>query len=92
LERNQQRNSELLMSEMDDFTISQNGISNPQPKPKPDETDKQQQSLTKLLKKIYRHTDQMRYRFQQDAYKECAKNEWFLVASLIDKILFFIYF
>ncbi len=48
-------------------------------------------NLTKLLKAIYNHMEQLRYKMQIEMYKKCTTNEWLLVAILIDKILFFIY-
>ena len=33
-------------------------------------------SFTKLLKKIYEHMEQVRYRMQKDTYKQCTNNEW----------------
>jgi hypothetical protein len=48
-------------------------------------------SLTRVLKKIHEHVDQMRYRMQKDTYKRCTNNEWLLVGTLVDRILFFTY-
>ncbi len=48
-------------------------------------------TLTKLLKSIYDHMEQVRYRIQKDTYRQCVSNEWLLVGTLVDKILFFVY-
>lgn len=48
-------------------------------------------TLTCLLKSIYDHMEQIRYRIQRDTFLQCACNEWLLVGTLVDKILFFIY-
>lgn len=55
------------------------------------DTDVSKQSLTKLLKRIHEHMEQIRYRMQKETYKNCTSNEWLLVGSLVDKILFFVY-
>lgn len=48
-------------------------------------------TLTRLLKNIYDHMEQIRYRLQRDTYKRYVNNEWLLVGTLVDKILFFVY-
>lgn len=48
-------------------------------------------TLTRLLKNIYDHMEQIRYRLQKDTYRRCVNNEWLLVGTLVDKILFFAY-
>ncbi|CAF0769090.1 unnamed protein product [Brachionus calyciflorus] len=48
-------------------------------------------NLTKLLRQIYENIDQIRYRLQIDTYNSCKNNEWLLVGTLVDKILFFVY-
>ena len=65
----------------DEANGSQEAASNSNPK----------HSFTKLLKNIYEHMDQIRYRLQKDTYKRCTNNEWLLVGTLVDKILFFAY-
>ena len=47
--------------------------------------------LTKVLKKIYNQMDQLKYRMQKDTYRRCINNEWMLVGTLVDKILFFVF-
>ena len=54
-------------------------------------TEPEQLGLTKILKSIYDHVNQIRDRMQIEAYKQCSSNEWLLVAILVDKIFFFIY-
>lgn len=48
-------------------------------------------TLTRLLKNIYDHIEQIRYGIQKETYRRCVNNEWLLVGTLIDKILFFAY-
>ena len=47
--------------------------------------------LSLVLKKIYTQIDQLKYRLQKDTYRRCINNEWMLIGTLIDKILFFAY-
>lgn len=48
-------------------------------------------NLSKLLRKVYDHMEQLRYRMQRETFKQCVNNEWLLVGTLVDKILFFTY-
>lgn len=48
-------------------------------------------TLTRLLKNIYDHIEQIRYGIQKDTYRRCVNNEWLLVGTLVDKVLFFAY-
>ena len=52
---------------------------------------KKKYELSIILKKIYNQIDQLKYRMQKDTYKRCINNEWMLVGTLIDKILFLAY-
>ena len=47
--------------------------------------------LSRVLKNIYNQIDQLKYRLQRDTYRRCINNEWMLIGSLVDKILFFTY-
>lgn len=47
--------------------------------------------MRELLKKIYDHMQQIRYNYQKYSYKHNINNEWLLIASLIDRILFLTY-
>jgi hypothetical protein len=49
-------------------------------------------NFTRLLTKMYNHMDQLRYRMQRETFKKCTNNEWLLVATLVNKILFLTYF
>jgi hypothetical protein len=53
--------------------------------------DTKNYDLTRLLKKIYAHMEQLKYTFQRDTYELCKNDEWLFIALLIDKILFFFY-
>lgn len=53
--------------------------------------NKKKYELSIILKKIYNQIDQLKYRMQKDTYKRCINNEWMLVGTLIDKILFLAY-
>lgn len=48
-------------------------------------------NFTKLLKKIYEQMDQLKYKMQRDTYRNCINNEWMLIGTLLDKVLFFVY-
>jgi hypothetical protein len=52
---------------------------------------KKKYELSTVLRKIYNQIDQLKYRMQRDTYKRCINNEWMLVGTLIDKILFLAY-
>lgn len=93
-------NSQLVMSEIDPDVLirnrdqSSNANSNGEDQEPNDEQNLQNNrnlNFTKLLKKIYEHIEQVRYGLQRDTYKRCTHNEWLLVGTLIDKILFFLY-
>ena len=48
-------------------------------------------TLSKLLKMIYGHMDQLGYTYQKENYRVCVNNEWLLIGVILDKILFFVY-
>lgn len=91
-------NSQLVMDSIDDDVVVRNRSSNPE-KNEPNETNEvnehteqhKRTNLTKVLKKIYENIEQIRYRMQIDTYNTCKNNEWLLVGTLFDKILFFVY-
>ena len=47
--------------------------------------------LSKVLKKIYTQIDQLKDRLQKDTYRRCVQNEWLLIGTILDKILFLTY-
>lgn len=82
---NTSRRSEDILGDM---------ISRPVPRlPAADESSgSSKTTLTRLLKKIYDHIEQIRYGIQKDTYRRCVNNEWLLVGTLMDKMLFIAYF
>lgn len=82
---NTSRRSEDILGDM---------ISRPVPRlPAADESScSSKTTLTRLLKKIYDHIEQIRYAIQKDTYRRCVNNEWLLVGTLMDKMLFIAYF
>ncbi len=44
-----------------------------------------------LFKKVYEHLIQIRYSYQKFSYTTKLNNEWLLIASLVDRILFLLY-
>jgi hypothetical protein len=59
--------------------------------PQSDSTSSISYSLSKLLKMIHGHIDQLGYNYQKENYKLCVNNEWLLIGVILDKILFFVY-
>jgi len=47
--------------------------------------------LKEVLKKIYEHLQQIHDTYQKKTFKEKHNNEWLLVASLVDRMLFIAY-
>ena len=47
--------------------------------------------LKEVLKKIYEHLQQIHDTYQKRTFKEKHNNEWLLVASLVDRMLFIAY-
>lgn len=47
--------------------------------------------LKEVLKKIYEHLQHIHDTYQKRTFKEKHNNEWLLVASLVDRILFIAY-
>ena len=41
--------------------------------------------------KVYEHTQQIRFNYQRYSYLNNINNEWLLIATIIDRILFLIY-
>ena len=49
------------------------------------------EKMKELLKKVYEHTQQIRFNYQRYSYLNNINNEWLLIATIIDRILFLIY-
>ena len=49
------------------------------------------EKIKELFKKVYEHIQQIRFNYQRYSYKHNINNEWLLIATIIDRILFLIY-
>ena len=74
----------------DEIAHIQNGLSSTE-EDDINETPTNNGKIKELLKKVYEHIQQIRFSYQRYSYKSNMNNEWLLIATIVDRILFLIY-